>query len=199
MTEGIFGLLGVLIGSFITWYQNSRSQKKEAEKNARYLAIRIVCVLDRYLQECVDVVKDDGLDCGQRMPDGCLKPQVKIPSPLIYPDDVDWKSIDPELMFKLLSFPSEIEEGNRMINFAGEIAGPPDYEEWFVERKVSYSQFGLMAFKMSEELADRYHIKKKTYNNWNPVTDLTGELKSALKDQKKLEEEQREIIKRILG
>lgn len=199
MTEGIFGLLGVLIGSFITWYQNSRSQKNEAEKNARYLAIRIVCVLDRYLQECVDVVKDDGLDCGQRMPDGCLKPQVKIPSPPIYPDDVDWKSINPELMFKLLSFPSEIEEGNKMINFAGEIAGPPDYEEWFVERKVFYSKFGLIAFKMSEELADRYHIKKKTYNNWNPVTDLTGELKSALKDQKKLEEEQREIIKRILG
>lgn len=102
-------------------------------------------------------------------------------------------------MFKLLSFPSEIEEGNRMINFAGEIAGPPDYEEWFVERKVFYSQFGLMAFKMSEELADRYHIKKKTYNNWNPVNDLTDELKSALKEQKKLDEEQREIIKKFLG
>lgn len=188
MTEAIFGLLGVLIGSALTWLQTYWTNKRSEVKSARYLAIRIVCILDKYVEDCTDVVKDDGLSCGQRDSAGCLQPQVKSPGPPVFPDDVDWKSIDQDLMYKLLSMPSEVEEGDRMIKLTDNIADPPDFEDWFDERRFYYSQFGLMAYQLSDELAKKYGIKKKAYNDWNPVTDLQHELEMVnARRQKRIE------------
>lgn len=79
-------------------------------------------------------------------------------------------------MYKLDSFASDTKAGNRIIKAAEEVAAPPDFEEWFIERKFQYCQFGLVAYKPSEELALKYRIKKKTYNDWNPVNNLKKEL-----------------------
>lgn len=176
MTDAIFGLIGVFIGSSISWFQSYWLHKREVNKNAKYLAIRIVCILDRYFEECISVVKDDGLSFGQGTSDGFLEAQVEAPGPPIYPNDVDWKSINHELMFQILSFPSEVADGDRIIKAASEIACPPDFEEWFEERRFYYIQFGLIAHKLSNDLCDKYGIKKKSYNDWNPVEDLQKEL-----------------------
>lgn len=60
MTEAIFGLIGVLVGSGILWFQSHWTNKKEAEKSVRYLAIRVVCILDKYMEDCAAAVKDTG-------------------------------------------------------------------------------------------------------------------------------------------
>lgn len=199
MTEAIFGLIGVIIGSSISWFQSYWSNRRETNKNARYLAIRIVCILDKYLEECVAVVKDNGLSYGQRTQEGLLKSQVKSPGPPIYPEDVDWKSINHELMFQILSFPSEVELGERMIIATLEITGPPDFEEWFLERRFYYSQFGLKAYKLADDLSKRYRIKKITYNDWDPVQDLKQELVEAVHKKNLKNDEYKKIVKRILG
>ena len=199
MTEAIFGLLGVILGSGISWLQSYWSDKRDRNKNARYLAIRIVCILDKYIEDCASVIKDDGLSYGQRTSEGYLKPQVKAPGRPVYPEDIDWKSIDHELMFQILSFPSEVEQGDRIINATWEITGPPDFEEWFIERKFHYSQFGLIAYKLSNDLSIKYGIKKKIYNDWDPVADFKKELQlTTLKRQLKMEE-YKKIVKKILG
>ncbi len=77
MTEAVFGLVGVLLGSGISWFQSYWSNRRETKKNARYLAIRLVCIFDKYLDDCTAVVYDNGLSEGQRTADGCLTPQVK--------------------------------------------------------------------------------------------------------------------------
>lgn len=176
MTEAIFGLIGVFVGSGIAWFQSYWLDKRTANRNAKYLAIRIVCILDKYLEDCVSVVKDDGLSYGQRTIEGYLEPQVKAPGPPVYPEDVDWKSIHHELMFQLLSLPSEVTDGERVIKAALEITGPPNFEEWFEERRFYYSQFGLMADKLSNDLCEKYGIRKKRYNDWDPIEDLKHEL-----------------------
>ena len=181
MTEGIFGLIGVLIGSGISLFQNYWTNKRIENKNAKYLAIRIVCILNKYVEDCTDVINDNGLST----PEGYLQPNVKTPLPPNFPDDVDWKSIDHELMYKILSFPSEIIAGNKTIDFSMDIATPPNFEEWFIERRFHYSQFGLKAHKLSEELSMNYNIKKKRYNDWNPVDDLKRELINVTKKREK--------------
>lgn len=183
MTEAIFGLIGVLIGSGITWFQSYWFNKKDAEKAARYLAIRVVCILDKFLMDCVEVVKDDGLNCGERTHNGCLEPQVACPPALEFPSDVDWKSIDSELMYRILSFPSDIEASKGIISATWEFSSPPDFEEWFEERAYWYAQFGLNAYKIADELSKRYGIKAKTYNDWDPVADLSSELDKILKSR----------------
>ncbi|MDN5478540.1 MAG: hypothetical protein L0G39_16520 [Chryseobacterium sp.] len=199
MTEAIFGLLGVLIGSSISWIQSYWTDKKENDKSARYLAIRLVCILDKYMEDCASVVKDDGLFEGQRSSEGCLEPQIISPSAPKYPDDIDWKSIDHDLMFELLSFPSEIEDGNRMISSSSNIAFPPDYQDWFDERKFYYCQFGLIAHKLSNDLSQKYGIKKKKYDDWDPVNDFTTELKIVAKKLNHRIEDHKAFVKRIFG
>ncbi|MFH6946664.1 hypothetical protein [Flavobacterium sp. FlaQc-50] len=199
MTKAIFGLIGVLIGSGISWFQTYWINKRTENRNAKYLAIRVVCILDKYLEDCADVIKDDGLSFGQRTPEGYLKPQVKVPPPPIFPDDVDWKSIDHELMYKILSFPSDIEAGDRIIDFTDNISSPPDFSEWFEERKFHYCQFGLNAYKLSEELTLKYNIKKKTYNDWNPVPDLVRELNIVTEKRQKRIKSHRLFVNKVLG
>ncbi len=199
MSEALFGLVGVLLGSAISWFQSHWSRKTEAERSARYLAIRIVCILDKYMEDCTDVVKDDGLNCGQRDAEGCLEPQVKIPPIPIYPNDVDWKSIDHDLMYRLLSFPAEIEDGNRMIAAAEEIAYPPDYAEWFDQRRFYYSGFGLAAHGLSQELSKKYGIKPKAYLDWDPVAELKDDLERSAKSIERRTIQHQRFIEKHFG
>jgi len=178
MTEAIFGLVGVLIGSAISWLQSYWLNRQVAKKAAQYLAIRVVCIFDKYLEDCVSVVKDDGLSCGQRTPDGCLKPQVSSPGAPVFPDDVDWKSISHNLMYEILSFPSDVDAADRSIAFTADVvASPPDYEEFFEDRAFHYAQFGLRAYELAKRLRKTYDIPAKEYGDWKPVSELEGELK----------------------
>jgi hypothetical protein len=179
MTEALFGLLGVVVGSLIPWIKEVWSERRLRSRHARYLAMRIVCTLDQYVDRCIEVVQDDGLCCGQRNQDGCLEPQVLLPAPPVYPDDVDWKCIDHELMYSLLALPNEAEEKNRYISFvSSEIAFPPDYEEAFEARQYEYSVLGLSALELAQRLRLTYKIPEKkgsTWNpEWNPHEYLTG-------------------------
>lgn len=185
MTEAVFGIIGVLVGSGISWFQTYCVSTRDDNKKAKYLAIRVVCVLDKYLEDCADVVNDDGLSYGQRTEEGYLQAQVKRPPAPVFPEDVDWKSIDHELMYKILSLPSDIISKDKLIDFTWQIASPPNFEEWFEERRLHYSQFGLTAHDLAEELCRKYKIKNKTYNEWNPVTTLRDELAKAKERQKK--------------
>lgn len=196
MKEAIIGLIGVIIGSVISWLQGYWNQRRTEKKSAGYLAIRVVCVLDKFIEDCADVISDDGLAFGQRNKDGFLEPQVKSPGAPVFPGDVDWKCIDQDLMYKLLSMPSEVDAGDRMIKFMDEIASPPNYEEWFAERKYHYSRFGLQAFALSNELSERYGIKKMIYNDWNPMEYFSKELDASTKKRKILLDQARNLKKK---
>jgi hypothetical protein len=178
MSEFLAAFAGAVIALIGTYFLN----RKDTERAARYLAIRIVCIFDKYLEDCVSVVKDDGLSYGQRTPDGCLEPQERSPGPPIFPDDVDWKSIDHNLMYEILSFPSDVEAADRSIAFTWDvIASPPDYEEGFEDRAFHYAQFGIRAYELARKLRKEYQIPAKEYGDWNPVSELREEL-SKIKD-----------------
>lgn len=197
--EAIYTIIGVVLGAVLTWLQTYWTKKGETQKNAKYLAVRIMPIINQYLQVCIDVVKDDGLYNGQRTNDGCLEPQIKTPGAPVFPNDVDWKSIDDDLMFKLLSFPTQIADGNQNIKFAWEITGPPDYEEWFDERIFYYTQFGLIAYKLSEDLSKTYGIKMRTFDHWDPIEFLRKDFDAVCERRHLGKEECEKIIKDILG
>lgn len=197
--EAIIGLLGVLIGAGITWIQAYDTNRRTTAKRARYLAIRIIIVLDKFVEDCVDTIRDDGLSYGQRTSEGHLEPQVKAPGPPEFPEDVDWTSIDQELMYQLLSLPSEVEEADRMIHFTNTISFPPDWEDWFDERRFHYSRLGLMAYKLSEDLCDKYKIRKKIYNDFNPSEAFSTALVESNKRRQKRIKTNRDIVNRTFN
>lgn len=194
MKEAVLTILGALIALGGTWFFTSR----DTEKAARYLAIRVVCVLDKFMEDCLAVVKDDGLSYGSPNKYGCLEPQIKSPGAPVFPDDVDWKSIDPELMYKILSLPSNVEAGDNAIAFSWDIAGPPDYDEYFDTRAFWYGCCGMTAYKLIQELSRKYGIPKKTYINWNPAEELEKELRAIQKKLLEHDQESARLIDKVL-
>ena len=142
------GLAGVIVATVLPWMQVRWNNKRKA----RYLAIRVVCVLDGFLDQCTSVVGDDGLCDGQRDAEGCLQAQVAQPKGLPLPTDVEWRSIDYGLMYNILALPSRIEGDNRAISFAAEHSIAPDYVEVFEARRYRYACLGLDAAALTQTL-----------------------------------------------
>ena len=106
MNEGLFGLFGVLIGGMLTWIQQAWWEQRARVRNAHDLAIRVVCIVDQYIEDCVAVVLDDGYSQGRPAgSDGTAEVQAQTPLAPAFPEDLDWKSIDHKLMYRILSLP----------------------------------------------------------------------------------------------
>lgn len=195
MMEAVFGLLGVIVGSFIPWIKDSLHQGRLRTENATYLAVRVICILDEYIDKCVEVIHDDGTVMGQaahRDENGFEHyiPQVPLPPAPVFPDNVDWKCLDTELMYRILAFPNEVRSTKNSVDFVGrEVASPPDYDELFEARYDGYADLGLEAIELVELLRARYGLKPKQVENkfnpdWNP--------KEYLKKKKRELDERRE-------
>ena len=182
------GLLGVIVGTILPLFRDRWNNKRQA----RYLAVRVVCVLDEFLEQCICVVADDGLCFGQRNAEGYLEPQVALPKDLSLPSNVDWRSIDHGLMYKILALPSRIKRDNRSISFAEEQSFPPDYKEVFEERQYRYACLGLDAAALSQALRKTYHIPPREFTDWDPIGYLTCE--KAKIEKRKQERDKQPVI-----
>lgn len=172
--------VGTAIVSYFGHLWTVRSDSKaERERHARYLAIRVITSLDTFVNECGDVVYDDGLSDHE----GVTHPREATPT-LTLPEDVDWRSVDPDFMYRCLGLPNEIASHDKAISWVvDQIAGPPDYEEFFTERKLRYGQLGLRALKLADDLRVRYKVPARDTEGWNPKDTLEGKVKEAEKEK----------------
>jgi len=80
--SAISGFVGVLVGTaLIPWIRGHFLRKRAA----RYLAIRVVCTLDKYLEDCTDVAED----WGEENREGYSEARVSAPPTPSYPADLD--------------------------------------------------------------------------------------------------------------
>jgi hypothetical protein len=165
--KAYIGLLGVFVGAFLTLIKDWSFERRSRRKNAEFLSIHSVCMLDHFVSACVVVVQDDGLDCGQYDSDNCRSPQVTLPNFKPQSVEVEWKSLPAPLMYEILSFPNEIEESNAQIDAVYEYkAGPPDYEEFFDERSTNTPFWDLKP--------QNWHLGYKSLEQSPPKDLLTG-------------------------
>lgn len=173
MEKAIYGLVGIFMGAILAMAREFFADWIKRKKNARYLAIRVSCILDRFIYGCVEVVQDDGLCHGQRNNDDCLEVQVKTPILEFDSLSLEWESLSSDLLYEVINFPNNIKHADSSIFSVGEyIAHPPDYEEYFEERQVKYAEFGLKAFELSEKLQIKYSLPKREYQPWDPLEIL---------------------------
>lgn len=138
---------------------------EELERNARYIAIRSVCILDPFVSGCVEVAHDEGVPSP---PEGELVSNTSLPK-LIPPHDVDWRAVDTELMYRILAMPNEIALANQTISFVGsELSNPPDHSEYFWERSIQYARLGLLALQLADDLRTRYRIHGQDIGDRKP-------------------------------
>lgn len=185
MSNAIFGLIGVMVGALLTWVKESLHTRRERTQQARYLAIRVVCILDEFHASCCEIVGDDGTYHGQRTVDGDLQAQTSLPDGISFPDDVDWRAIDHFLMYRILSLPSRIKTDNDAISFIYDaVSCPPDYEEYFEERQYRYACLGLDVFGLAQEIGRKHNIPDRQLDNWDPIGELRDK-KAEIEAQRK--------------
>jgi hypothetical protein len=172
LSVGLIGLIGVIVGALLTWLREIWSDWRARKRHAQYLAIRVVCTLDRYVENCTDVATDDGLHYGQVNAEGCHEAQVPEPAPPAFSEDLDWQSIDPALMFEILALPSHAEAADRVISAAGEFSDAPDFTEYFEERQYQYATVGLRAFDLTQKIRKEYGIPAPALGAWEPASRL---------------------------
>lgn len=173
MDKAIFGLIGVVLGVLLTilkeWWLQSRKNKKEAE----YLAIQIISMLDRFIAACDSVVGDDGLCHGQTDSDGYHRVQVAAPSFDPSALKVEWKSLPANLMYEILTFSNEIEVADQHISAKFEYSAyPPEYADGFEERQWQYATLGICAAALASKLRRHAALPSRKVSEWDPVKNM---------------------------
>jgi len=178
------GLFGVLLGSLITVSRDALASSRKRRRDGSYAAIRIANMLDEYADKCIDVVQDDGTLYGQmaRTKDGeeYREARVASPEPLVFPDDIDWRSLDEATMHRVLSLPNLARSTDRHIESASDFAHPPDYDDYFEARQEGYAKLGAEALAASAALRQRYSIDTKGRaqlgSDWSPEVFLNDKI-----------------------
>ena len=166
MNEAIFGFIGVIVGAIIPWAKEAWTARSQRAKNAHYLAVRVVCVLEDFADQCAKVVADDGYGIDGR-PAGLTKDgeefcevTARLPDQPDFPADVDWKSIDSDLMSRALMLGLAQRRIDQEIHDAFEFSTLPDNAPIFKARRVGYAKLGMEAQSVSNLLREKYGIQK---------------------------------------
>lgn len=177
MTTAIIGLVGVILGSILAGLKDWLMHFFERKRNGRYAAVRIIAVLEEYAQECVSVVSDDGTSYGRpagRTEQGeeYYTPQVAVPKPPIFAEDIDWQSISFELMYRILALPNAARETDRYITASAEHSFLPNYEEVFDARQEGYAYLGLQSVHLIKELQKEFKFPETPAKFWDWGWDM---------------------------
>lgn len=180
-----FGFLGVLIGSSIPWIKEEWHRRRSRKENGRVMAVRIISMLDEYADKCSEVASDDGTSQGRpagRAETGeeYYKPQVLCPDPLIFPNDIDWKCISFEGMYRSLELPKTARDTDKYIVATSDWASYPDYDEVFTARQEGYARLGLEALNLSCLLRKEFNLPSQQPKFWNNDSDTKDYLREAL-------------------
>jgi len=165
-TSFVVLLLGQILWPMIKDLRSRRS-------DATYLAIRVVCVLDQFVEDCASTAIDDG----EENDDGQSIARVTAPAPPTYPSDVNWKSINNILVYKLRSLPASTERVANYVQNAAEDSFGPDNGAWFEARTESYADLGLQAHAMSRELRKQHKLPVVQFLAWDPISRMEDELR----------------------
>ena len=142
-----FGVwLGAFKELFTDWWRRRRQ--------ARYHAMLLAVTLDQLVDDCMTAAFDDGIadQEGERV-------TTSANPAIVWPDALDWPLLNTEVMYRCLLLPGMVKSALESLAFISEnIAGPPDYEEYFDERQLRYAAIGLSAFHLLERIKGDYGL-----------------------------------------
>lgn len=190
MSDAWIGLIGVIVGAVITGGKEAVESWLNRRRDAEYLAIRFVCMLDRFVEGCAAISYDDGTSQGQ--PAGredVFEAQTIAPAYDVPSVEANWRSIPVSLMYDALGFPTLIEQASRRLSGVAEHA-EPDNSDWITARQIEYAKLGQEAAQIAKRFRQEYNIADPQYKDWNPIAAINENLE-------RLEEEREERRRRI--
>ncbi len=111
--------VGSVINLSLGWLRDWWTNKKRKKSEAAYLAMRLAVILEEFVVKCVYKSWHDEAALSQ----GFIELDYSLPPLSSYPQDSDWKSLDPKLAGRVLSFQNEIKDAAASCQFQGMCEG----------------------------------------------------------------------------
>ena len=147
--EIVFAVIATgIVSAVASWVVDLIKSKYARHKAALYAAMRSAVALERYAVDCWDIFS---MAEGEYDRHRDVSPQP-LPDAPSYPDDVDWKSLDPSVADEILSFAN----GSRIAQSQAEYArmwenNPFDFQDAAKNR-------GWRALTLAGKVRHRYHL-----------------------------------------
>lgn len=180
----VLGSGGVLIGTLSGGIKETIFEARKRKRDAQYVAIRVVCVLDGFVNGCHGVINElPHVDSatGEEYP-STLLPEIE------YPTDVDWRSLKTELMYDALSLPNIMSDIKISLDEIEDVLGKPTGDHYFLYRYQAISEIGIKALKLISAISQEYRIPGiKRSEKYDPMTSFTGTIKRMQEKKSKLD------------
>lgn len=162
-------LISALFGASLVWSSDYFKSILLKRKNKHYLAVRVTPILENFLDLCYDVAFDDGTSMGMPAGEGgYYYPQAQVPD-LNLPNDVDWTSINKELLQEILFLSRELERIKRLLDGELEYSASPPYDEFMYFRRRKFSEFSVKCDDILIKLKEILSLPTvKCDESWNP-------------------------------
>ncbi len=163
----ISAVVGGVIAAFATGLKDWINAWYERRKRRAYLATRLVCELEIFIDKCADVVTDPG--DWRKISEGQIGKYAANEQPKFTPLDldVDWLSVDSEIMHDTLHLPNKIRlTEERLENLWNEHADWPNNDDFFETREYEFAKLALSAQEILKRVRRSASIKEPKVQGW---------------------------------
>ncbi|TAV14736.1 hypothetical protein [Rhizobium ruizarguesonis] len=186
-------LLVTLFGVFLGGIKDIFTDYWKRRRMIRYHAMLLATTLDQLIDDCMEVVYDPRHEDN----DGVAHPTTSMPS-VEWPSAMDWGSIPSDVMYRALLIPGMIKSADESASWiAGQVAGPPDYSEYFEEREDRCAKIGLAAVHIMRRLQDDYGVQFQEREHHEPQKVFHDTIDKIEKSMKEQQAQQAEFFQRM--
>lgn len=151
--SALAGVLGAILGSYVTGKNAQMQREQERLSDMRYLAIHISLALEAFAESCLAISFDDGEEEGQPAGEnGERKATCFVAEFSPGKQDVNWKSISGPLMKDLIYFPQYWRRITAPLDDWHAYFDPPDHSDYFEDRQFLFCQIGIDALNLVSRL-----------------------------------------------
>jgi len=147
--------IGVATGfsnQLFSWGREVWGERTATERDARYLAIRLAVMLERFALDCAGALSEQDMYTSSKGSAGVA--HYKLPELATYPDEADWKSLRPDLLARVLTLRTELQLSETAIAHWAEVGD----ECVPTECNEQCGRCGYLAWALASELRQNYNL-----------------------------------------
>lgn len=162
------GIGTALVQGILSWYRDRRDR----QVHAAYLALRVAVALETFAGLCLDLTGNK--EVAESSGDAVGDFTTKLPDIPQYPaDDSGWRSLEPVLSEKALTFPGKVASAQRGVSFLVDVA---DMHAGFDACFEASARLGLESYELASELRRAYRFPPFRLRGTDRLREIVREL-----------------------
>lgn len=150
----LVGLGGVVVGGILTTVKDVLAERRALERDRGHLAVVASLALARFAEQCDAVLHDNGTFEGEPSSAKGFAPVEEDPKFSVAGMSVNWKAIEPRLLYKLLDLEDQLAKALNTVSYALREDSSVDGHESIEYRQRVFGKLGLNVLALLKDLHD---------------------------------------------